>query len=443
MSYNKSLFWLLLLVLAWLPLPYGSNTLWSKGLLIVLVQAISVLWLLGFALGKCQLTPVFRKSTIPLVLLFSLSIWVFIQGDDLAGILPASLVFDVFATRLSFWLTLSYSLLFALVLLLVTNSKRLKLLGWAFVISGTFQAVFGVLSTLSGVETLLFSPKETYFGVATGTYVNRNSFAGCMEMTLAMGMGLLIAQLNDKKAASWSEWLLETLKTLMSSKVLLRSALAIMVIGLVVSKSRMGNTAFFSSLMLTGLLYVVLRKKLTRSMVILFVSLIAIDTLIVSQWFGLEKVVNRLEQTSLQKETRPNVAEVTLQAIPEHAVTGTGVGSYYTVLPQHHDGSWRGFYDLAHNDFLQFALEFGVPAFALLVLLVLMSAWMAIATMRKRNNRLFIGMAFSSFMGVSAIMIHSSVDFNLQIPANAAYFVCLLAMAWVVRYLPSKKSYGR
>ncbi|MGH8735113.1 MAG: hypothetical protein ACREVB_15625, partial [Burkholderiales bacterium] len=47
------------------------------------------------------------------------------------------------------------------------------------------------------------------------------------------------------------------------------------------------------------------------------------------------------------------------------------------------------------------------------------------------------GFAFAVVMGVCAIAIHSTVDFNLQIPANALAFVVLLAYAWVALYLPS------
>jgi hypothetical protein len=38
-------------------------------------------------------------------------------------------------------------------------------------------------------------------------------------------------------------------------------------------------------------------------------------------------------------------------------------------------------------------------------------------------------------MGILSIMIHSSVDFNLQIPANTMYFMVLLALAWIALYL--------
>ncbi|OED44504.1 hypothetical protein ACH42_07315 [Endozoicomonas sp. (ex Bugula neritina AB1)] len=463
MNLNKILFWLLLSLLVWLPLPYGSKPQWASGILVLLVCALSAAWLVGFAFNKVSLTRAFRDARWLHVGFIVFCGWVWFQQlplpqewvaflspqawsiqtdmyEALGASLPASMTLSVdpFSTQLTGLLTLAYYLLFCLTLLLVNDNHKLQCFAWAFVVSGTFQAVFGALSTLSGLEILLFSPKETYFGVATGTYVNRNSFAGGLEITLAMGMGLLIAQLSDKKAGSWSEWFRTALQTLMSNKVILRTSLAVMVIGLVLSRSRMGNTAFFSSLMLTGLLYVICRKKLTRGMVILFVSLLLIDTVIVSQWFGLEQVVNRIEQTSLERETRPNVAEMTIEGIKEYVLTGSGGGSFYTTLPQYHDGSWRGFYDLAHNDFLQFLLEFGLPAYLILVFMVLTCGRHATQALRQRRSKLMIGMAFSAFMGMLAIMIHSSVDFNLQIPANAAYFVCLMALAVIARYAPHK-----
>jgi hypothetical protein len=41
------------------------------------------------------------------------------------------------------------------------------------------------------------------------------------------------------------------------------------------------------------------------------------------------------------------------------------------------------------------------------------------------------GMSFACIMGVTAILIHSWVDFNLQIPANAMLFMVLLALGWI------------
>ena len=459
--YLQGLFYGLMALLLWLPLPFGSKPFWASGLLSFLVFFLSVSLLLAVGLGKARIMPAFKQAQWFHACFVIISGWVAIQcvplpstwvqalspniweihataASSLGNPVPdkMTLSLDAFATRLSFLLTLAYYLLFCFVLLLVDSRDKLNKFAWVIVISGTFQALFGSLSTLSGMEVLLFTEKEHYLGVATGTFVNRNSFAGYLEMTLAIGVGLLIARLGNSVSSGWKEWFRQALETLMSNKVLLRSALAIMVIGLVMSRSRMGNTAFFSSLMISGLLYVILRRQLTRGMMFLFASMIVIDIAIVSQWFGIDKVVERLEQTSMEKETRPEVAEITLDMVKEHSLTGTGGGSYYTALPAYHNGTWKGFYNLAHNDFLQFPLEFGAPAFLLMALMVLMALWHAVQAMRLRKDKLMAGMGFASFMGILAIMIHSSVDFNLQIPANAALFVSLMALAVIARYLP-------
>lgn len=466
--YSRSLFYFLLLIISWLPLPFGSKPEWAMGILQLGSFALSAFWLTGYGFGHLSVTPAFRKGWPVFVGLVLVAFWVWVQSLPLpAGVVqqlspvafsvqaeaaaalnlpvPESfyLSLDPFASQVHALLSLAYALLFAMVLLLVSDPKRLRVIAWVFVIAGAFQALFGSLSTLSGAEVLLFGPKEAGRGVATGTFVNRNSFSGCLEMTLAVGMGLLLGQLNERRIHDWHEFLRQTLKTLMSNKVMLRTAIAIMVVGLVMGRSRMGNTAFFSSLMITGVLYVICRRKLTRGVVILFVSLFVIDTIIVSQWFGLEEVVERLERTNVQTEARSDVNPQTIGAIPDFAVAGSGAGSFYTTLPQYHDGTWRGFFDLAHNDFLQFPLEFGIPAYAILALMVLLTAWQAIAAMRQRRNMLMVGMGFAAFMGILSIMIHSSVDFNLQIPSNAAYFVCMMALGWLARYLPTVGSVRR
>ena len=43
-------------------------------------------------------------------------------------------------------------------------------------------------------------------------------------------------------------------------------------------------------------------------------------------------------------------------------------------------------------------------------------------------------------MGITAILIHSSVDFNLQIPANAMLFMVLLAFAWLSLYMDRRSN---
>lgn len=102
---------------------------------------------------------------------------------------------------------------------------------------------------MTGLDAIWFLPKEFYRGVATGTFINRNHLAGYLEMTLAIGIGLFIANLEDGKASNWRANLRRWINTLLGPKARLRIFLALMVIGLIMTRSRMGNTAFFSSMM--------------------------------------------------------------------------------------------------------------------------------------------------------------------------------------------------
>ena len=56
-------------------------------------------------------------------------------------------------------------------------------------------------------------------------------------------------------------------------------------------------------------------------------------------------------------------------------------------------------------------------------------------------------MAFAAVMAIVSLLIHSFVDFNLQIPANALMFVVMLAFCWLCRYVPheagDKTHHGR
>ncbi|WP_066015307.1 hypothetical protein [Endozoicomonas atrinae] len=196
------------------------------GILQVSIFALSILGLAGYGFGYVTITPAFQKG-MPVfagLVLVAFWVWVWVQSWPLpAGIiqqlspvaftvqveasetlgLPVPellyLSLDPFASQVHALLSLAYALLFALVLLLVNTPRRLRVIAWVFVIAGAFQSLFGALSTLSGAEVLLFGAKETGHGTATGTFVNRNNFSGCLEMTLAVGMGLLLGQLNENK----------------------------------------------------------------------------------------------------------------------------------------------------------------------------------------------------------------------------------------------------
>jgi hypothetical protein len=76
---------------------------------------------------------------------------------------------------------------------------------------------------------------------ASGTYPNRNHFAGMLNMTLAIGIGLLIAGLSERRAASWKEFLSDTIAWILSPKMILRLSLCILVIALTTTSFAYGK----------------------------------------------------------------------------------------------------------------------------------------------------------------------------------------------------------
>jgi len=254
-------------------------------------------------------------------------------------------------------------------------------------------------------------------------------------MCLAAGVGLMLAELSSTRATGWRDSARQLLRTLLGNKARVRLALVVMVTGLVLTRSRMGNTAFFASLTGVGCFYLLAVRKLSGRTITFFASLLIIDLLVVGNFFGLEKVAERIQQTSTEPGDRIDTDRDALAMLRDFPLTGIGAGAFYAVYPMYTSAVVvTGFTRHAHDDYLQFACEFGLFFAALLGAVVLASLWTAIRAQLKRRDQQLQGMGFAATMAIVALLIHSAVDFNLQIPANAAMFVVMLALGWVSRY---------
>ena len=474
-AFENRLFYALLLLLLWLPLPLGSNRPWAAAIFEVWVVILAWLWIAGYQRNQVSAGKAFNGARPVLWLLVGWLAYVMLQliplpalaGQILSpesaaiyrlagetGWLPLSL--HPYAT-FQFWLkSVAYVLLFALTLLLVSNKQRLVMLGYTLVVSAVFQAFYGSMMTLSGLEYGFFMKKVAYVGFATGTFVNRNHLAGYLEMVSAIGIGLLIATTSARSGVlSWRQRLRNLIHLMLSQKLLLRLMLATIVIALVLTRSRMGNTGFFSSMLVAGLITLaayrsqaksareMFRRNDTRSAVILITSLLVIDLLIVGAWFGMEKLADRMVQTSLVHDAgRVEVSINTLELLKDYPIVGAGGGSFHLAYARYRGDGIVQYYDHAHQDYLEIMADVGVIGIGFLGLVVLLSFWAALKALFRRRDSLMRGMAFASIMGIIAMLIHSTVDFNLQIPANAATFMIVLALGWIALNLERQPGGG-
>ncbi len=131
---------------------------------------------------------------------------------------------------------------------------------------------------------------------------------------------------------------------------------------------------------------------------------------------------------------REEPAAFGMDLIRSYPVFGSGPGTFYIVNPGYRKEQATVLFDHAHNDYIEFASDSGLLGLGLLGVFVAMSLGAALLAQWRRRDPLMRGIAFASVMGVIAILIHSAVDFNLQIPANAVLFMVLLALGWISLY---------
>ena len=141
------LFYTLLALFAFLPLPRGGTFDWAWLLMSLVVYLMAAIWLIGYLQGRVSVTPAFKAARYVLVLLFIWLGWNLLQIIPLPigllevisplsaemyrlvtpDIVSAPISVDVNATREQLFTGLAYSLIFALVLLLVESRKRLRI----------------------------------------------------------------------------------------------------------------------------------------------------------------------------------------------------------------------------------------------------------------------------------------------------------------------------
>lgn len=422
---DRILLVLTLIILVGLPLPVGSNRDWAIGLFSLFIGAATVLWAIGQWRGVFKQSKALKPALPMLAMLLLTQLWVAVQW--LAG-----LSMDSGATAQALILGVGYTLLFLLIINIFHTRKRVSLLLGTLVVSGTLQAFYGTFMSLTGMESFLGYVNRD----ATGTFINRNSMAGYLELCLAAGIGLLLA-LRDTRPFSWSQ----LIELLMGPKARLRLALVIMVIALVMTHSRGGNASFFVGLAIVGGFFILRNKQNRLRNSLILASLVLIDVMVISQYFGLERLKDRVMSTRLTdtvvngeivqhaNEIRGDVFLYALPLAKDKPITGQGAGSFEAVFPQYAGEDIRLHFDLAHNDYIQFAIEYGALGFVPLILFVLMALYWAFKALWQQKSLYRGGVGFGAAMGIIALLAHATVDFNLQIPANAATFVVLCALA--------------
>lgn len=327
---------------------------------------------------------------------------------------PLSLMPD--ATVLSVLAGLPLLALFMLGLL--ASHGAVRALVRVIVLAAAVQAVFGLLQVGGGRE--LYFGAQAY-GRAIGSFANPNHFASALAMALPLAIFLLREALarprrggGPRRRFGMGADLRRTLSVTFWAVVLL-----FLLSALVASASRAGIVA---ALVVAGLSLMLIpvaegARRLRWWRAALAAGVLAVVLMAV----GTEGLLSRFDG-GVQQDARWQIFAASARAAWTYFPWGSGLGTFAGVFAPFQSPTLTHFVDFAHNDYLQLAVEGGLP----FLLLAGLALTLAASSVRRLLRRLrddpaspWAVLQASCALGLLAVLLHSLVDFNLRIPANA------------------------
>jgi O-antigen ligase len=385
------------LLLFFAVLAFGAVEPWSTAILELGTAALFVAWLLPALFGgTMEIAP--NPLHAPIVL-FGL----------LTGVQVAfGLTTYRYATFTGALLFVCYGLLFFLAAQAMAQPFQARLV-WLFSTFGFAVALFAIVQDLTSNGMLYWVRNPRYGGWIFGPYVNHNHYAGLMEMLVPFAV---VASMG------------ELLKG--GRRALLAFAAVLMAASIFMSQSRGGSIAFLVEIVfLAGVLVATGRQRRGTAAILAFAVLLAAFLF----WVARAEVFHRYE--SFQDPIRLAILQDGLKMFVHRPLLGWGLGAFPSAYPSFRSFYTEQFVNAAHNDYLQLLVETGLVGFAAAVWFIVALYRRALPALRDWDTQWPRALRLAALMGCTGILVHSFLDFNLQIPANAAWFAVLCAMASV------------
>jgi O-antigen ligase len=188
----------------------------------------------------------------------------------------------------------------------------------------------------------------------------------------------------------------------------------VLMVGLLASRSRGGLLAFGA-----GSLALLALRRRSRALLLPLVAAVALVGLL---WVDLGETRSAFATRSL-RQSRLDLWADAFRMFPRFPVLGAGFNAFGTSYTRYQRVERYEWYGEAHNEYLQALLDTGLVGAALVAALL---ALLARAGLRAASAG---ALEAGVLGGIFACCVHNVVDFNWQIPANAATFAALSGLA--------------
>lgn len=286
------------------------------------------------------------------------------------------------------------------------------------VILAAYGATLAALALLQGI-----SPNGKIFWMRTprmggwiyGSYVNHNHYAGLMELLVPIPLIIALSRMAHDKL-----------------RIAAGISASVMVGTIFLSGSRGGMIAIFVELIVLAAILFRQKRSIRIAISVVAFAVVVISLLV---WLGGKELSVRV--SSISKETRTEITggmrfsidRDTLHMFRQKPVMGWGLGTFPTVYPRFRSFYTNFFVNEAHNDYLQLLAETGVLGFGIMIWFMVVLFHRVRGKIANWTTNVSGAVTLACTLSATGILIHSLVDFNLEIPANAALFYVFCAIA--------------
>ena len=385
---------------------HGIVEVWSESILEIGASLLSVIWIF-LAYRDPEITIQWNPLNWPIL--------GFIGIGALQLVLHGSA--NPFFTRVELLRFSAYFIIFFLTSQAFRERDDFVKLTWFLVLLGFSVGLLGIIQYFTSPDTIYWIRSLPEGGTVFGPYVNRNHFAGFVELVAPVGLALLVFRGMRRELFA------------------ITGLLTIIPVGaLIFSGSRGGIVCFAFEVAVLALL--ARTRKGLRGATMIAVAFVGMASIALIAWLGAGKAIERFSKTRIGDVTLSRRASMFRGAehiFLDHPVKGVGLGTIVTVFPSYDTGYDGRVVDHVHNDYIEVLAETGILGGLCGVAFL----WLLFTGARKsftaEQGHFSRALHAGAIAALCGILLHSCVDFNLHIPSNALLF---LLQAYLATSMP-------
>ena len=314
---------------------------------------------------------------------------------------------------------LVYATLFFVVLNNLHRQESTQIIAFTLFTLAVVISFYALYQFITGSDKVLIF-NSGYKGRGSGTYISPNHLAGLLEMLLPLAVAYAVVGRGKPL-----------------TKILLGYATLVMLVGIAVTMSR-GSWVAVSLALISVAALMLTQRAFRLPAVILLVVLIGGGTLAATRTnIFKQRFARSINAGKVDLDVRYEMWNGAVRMWRDHKWVGVGPGHYDLRFRTYRPASLQLQPDRAHNEYLNTLADWGIVGAALIAASLgllgggVVKVWKHV----QRGDRAFssnLSDKFAFVLGASgglfALALHSFVDFNLHIPANAIIAVTLMAL---------------